>query len=115
MSDAGSKSVARSHDRRSKPRICVPFKAKVHGVDNKGEEYNVETVLDNVSGDGLYMRMMLSIEEGTSLSIEVRLRPPSRVTQEPPRILLEGTVLRIEKKVGGVCGVAVAIEHVRFA
>jgi hypothetical protein len=87
----------------------------VHGVNNEKEEFNVDTVLDNVSGDGLYMRMMPSVKEGTSLSIEILLKKPLHVTEEASRILVEGVVVRTEKKAGGVCGVAVTFGRVRFA
>jgi hypothetical protein len=115
VSDAGSRSVARSDERRKKPRICVPFHATVHGVSNEGDEFNIETVLDNVSGDGLYMRMMPSVKEGASLAIEIVLQKPLHKTEEASRILADGVVLRTENKAGGVSGVAVAIDHVRFA
>jgi hypothetical protein len=87
----------------------------VQVVNNEGEEFSMETVLDNVSGDGLYMRMMPSVKEGASLSIEIVAHKPFGVTEERSRILVEGVVLRIEKKAGGVSGLAVAFDRVRFA
>jgi c-di-GMP-binding flagellar brake protein YcgR len=115
VSDPGMRSIARSHDRRRKPRICVPFHTTVRGVNNEEEEFNVETILDNVSGDGLYMRMMPSVKEGTTLSIQILLHKSSHMPEEASRILVEGVVLRTEKKAGGVCGVAVTFDRVRFA
>ena len=110
-----SVAASRSADKRRKPRICVPFHATVRGTSNEGEEFNVETVLDNVSGAGLYMRMMPNVKEGTRLSIGLRLHTGSSPTKEAPRVVVEGVVLRAENKAGGVCGVAVAFDHVRFA
>jgi hypothetical protein len=115
VSDAGLRSVAQSDDKRKKPRICVPFHATVRGMNNEGEEFIVETVLDNVSSDGLYMRMMPSIKEGTTLSIDILLHKPLHVTEEASRILVNGVVLRTDNKAGGVSGVAVAFHNVRFA
>jgi len=116
VSDAGLRSIARSDDRRKKPRICVPFHATVRGMNNEGEEFIVETVLDNVSSDGLYLRMMPSIKEGTTLAIEILLHKPLHVTEESSsRILVDGLVLRTDNKAGGVFGVAVALDNVRFA
>ena len=115
VSDAGWRSGARSDDRRRKPRICVPFHATVRGVNNEGEKFNIETVLDNVSGEGLYMRMMPSVKEGASLAIEIVLHKPLHKTEEASRILVDGVVLRTENKAGGVSGVAVAFGRVRFA
>ncbi len=114
VSDSGLRSVERSHDRRRNPRICVPFHATVRGVNNEGEKFAVETVLDSVCGDGLYMRMMPSVKKGTRLSIALRLYTGSSMTHDAPRVLVEGVVLRAENKPGGVCGVAVAFDRVRF-
>lgn len=115
MSEAGLRADARNQDRRSKPRICVPFHATVWGVNNEGEKFTVDTVLDNMSGDGLYMRMMPSVKQGTRLSIEIRLHTPSQGADGSSRTLVEGIVLRFENKAGGVSGVAVAFDRVRFA
>ena len=115
VSDSGLRSVEQSHDRRRNPRICVPFHATVHGVSNEGEEFILETVLDNVSGDGLYMRMMSSVKKGTRLAIEIVLHKPLQATEEGSHLLVDGVVLRTENKAGGVSGVAVAIDRVRFA
>jgi hypothetical protein len=114
VSDDGLRPDARSHERRSNPRIYVPFHATVRGVNNEGEKFNVETVLDNISGDGLYMRMMPSVKEGTKLSLALKLYTDSDRTQEAPRVLVAGVVLRTENKAGGVCGVAVAFKQVHF-
>jgi hypothetical protein len=84
-------------------------------VNNEGEEFNIETVLDNMSGDGLYMRMMPSVEKGTSLAIEIILHKPMQGNEEGSRLLTEGVVLRTEQKAGGVSGIAVGFDHVRFA
>lgn len=114
VTEAESRSAERNHERRSKPRIYVPFHATVRGKRIEGEEFNVETVLDNVSGEGLYMRMMPSVKEGTLLSIVLSLYTGSSPTPDAPRVVIEGVVLRVENKPGGVCGVAVAFDRVRF-
>lgn len=103
-----------TREKRSKLRISVPFHAKVHGVDLTGKAFIIETVLDNISADGLYMRIVPSVELGTKLSIEVGLRTTSHVTEETPRFSIDGVVLRTEEKPGGACGVAVSFAKVRF-
>lgn len=114
MSDSIIDSSQRGHDRRKKPRIYVPFRAIVRGVNSQGEEFSVDTVLDNMSGDGLYMRMMPLVKKGGRLSIEIGLTTPSDEDPEPSRTMVEGVVLRSEMKAGGVCGVAVKFDRVRF-
>jgi hypothetical protein len=86
----------------------------VHGKDEKGDEFNITTVLDNVSGNGLYLRMMPCVHLGAKLSIMVKLFTPSDLTVAQPRFAIEGVVVRAEKKTGSACGVAVTFDRVRF-
>jgi hypothetical protein len=91
----------------------VPFHAKVEGKDDTGQEFIIQTVLDNVSGNGLYLRIMPCVEEGAKLVIELGLPPPS-LTDGATRFLLEGVVVRREKRIGGAFGLAVNFDIVRF-
>ncbi len=100
-------------ERRGKPRICVPFHAKVKGVDEKGDAFDVDTVLDNISGDGLYLRLMPCVEQGTKLSLVLGLHSASKATDGDARFSIDGVVRRVEKRTGGACGVAVTFHHVR--
>ncbi len=104
-------SIAQGQDRRSKPRICVPFHASVDGIDDHGEHFNMETVLDNISGDGLYLRLMPCVQYGARLSIIVGLNASSERPTETARFSIDGVVKRVEKKAGGACGVAVTFDH----
>ena len=108
------RSVEEGSERRGKPRICVPFHAKVQGIDGTGKEFTIETVLDNFSGNGLYMRMMPSVQNGSQLAIVVGLQVPSQVTNDVPRVSIDGVVLRSQKMTGGAYGVAVNFSHIRF-
>jgi hypothetical protein len=101
-------------DKRKNLRISMPFHAKVHGVDSHGKTFIIETVVDNICADGLYMRIVPSVERGTKLSIDVGLRTTSHVTPETPHFTVDGTVLRTERKLGGACGVAVSFANVWF-
>jgi hypothetical protein len=98
-------------ERRGKPRIHVPFPAKVRGVDKNGEPFDVETMLDNLSGRGFYLRMMPSVEEGAKLTVVITL---STIARDAPRVRVQGTALRVETKPGGVCGVAATFSHPHF-
>ena len=101
-------------DRRDKPRINVPFHVKVDGVDDKGTKFSIETVLDNLSGNGLYLRMVPCVLRGAKISIVLGLHTASHVSDAVPRFLIEGVVLRTEEKTGGICGTAVSFDRVRF-
>jgi hypothetical protein len=104
-----------TRDRRNKLRISMPFHAKVKGLDLAGSEFIVETVLDNISADGLYMRMVPNVEIGANLWIDVGLHTTSHVTEDSPRFSIDGVVVRTEEKPGGAYGVAVSFGKVRFA
>lgn len=101
-------------DQRAKPRISVPFSADVRGKNDMGEDFSISTVLDNVSGNGLYLRMMPYVEPGAKLSIVVKLPTPADLVNPEPGFAIEGMVVRSEEKTGGACGVAVTFNRVRF-
>jgi hypothetical protein len=61
------RSATEVSDRRRALRIDVPFHAKVAGVDCAGRHFSIETVLDNIGRNGLYMRMMSDVEMGAQL------------------------------------------------
>lgn len=114
MLPEGQRSVAEIPDRRRALRINVPFHAKVKGVDCAGRFFAIETVLDNIGPDGLYMRMMPDVEMGAQLAIDVGLYTTSHVTEDAPRFSVDGVVVRKEMKAGGAAGVAVSFVKVRF-
>ena len=91
----------------------MPFHASVKGVDDKGEPFNVDTVLDNISGAGLYLRLMPRVEQGARLDLVVGLHSaPGATAEELARFSIDGTVKRVDQKPGGACGVAVTFRQV---
>jgi hypothetical protein len=101
-------------ERRSRTRICLPFRANVEGIDAKGEKFSIETVLDNLSSNGLYLRMMPAVETGARLTIVVNLATSPRATDDASRFSILGSVLRTDTIQGGVVGVAVGFDRVHF-
>ncbi|MGH9932228.1 MAG: PilZ domain-containing protein [Pyrinomonadaceae bacterium] len=114
MPTLGLRSPSERSDRRAKPRICVPFPAKVEGRDKNGEDFKVQTVLDNLSADGLYLRMVPYVEPGTKISILLKLVTTADLVEAVPRFAIDGVVIRSEEKIGGARGVAVTFDRVRF-
>lgn len=100
-----------SGERRSKPRIYIPFPATVQGVDDSGKPFEVDTVIDNLSSNSLYLRLTSSVEQGARLSIIIGLSTSTADKASVPRMMLNGEVLRAEQKPGGACGVAVSFKH----
>ena len=101
-------------ERRSKSRIYDLLPVIVHGVDANGEAFETDAVLDNLSADGLYMRLAKCIEPGATLSIIIRFASVPINGEVVPRVVCYGMVLRAEPKTGDACGVAVAFTHNQF-
>jgi hypothetical protein len=94
-------------DRRIKPRISNPFAVVVRGVDVSGRAFQSETVLDNLSAGGLYVRLEREVSISSRLFIVIRFTARLRVA-------LSGVVLRKEPLGDGRSGVAVRIGRYRF-
>jgi hypothetical protein len=95
-------------------RVYVPFHARVSGTDSMGSKFSIETVLDNMSAHGLYLRMMPDVETGAKLAIDVGLHPASRIAEDEPRVSVDGVVVRKDRKAGGAAGLAVSFLKVSF-
>ena len=101
-------------ERRSKPRIDIPFPAKVSGVDANGESFEIRGVLDNFSACGLYLRMPRTVNQGAELLVLVQLSVDSGDEPGASQIETRGLILRAEAQADGACGVAVAFANHRF-
>jgi hypothetical protein len=100
-------------ERRRKVRIYLPFPAVVEGVNTSGEQFKVDTVLDNLSKEGLYLRLFPSVSQGSEITIVFRLST-SAAEASSPKVLIKGTILRVEERPGGASGVAVQFKSPRF-
>jgi hypothetical protein len=100
-------------ERRSSPRIYDPFPATVRGKDADGESFESETVIDNLSADGLYLRLMQHVKQGARLSVVFQLSLKGG-SGSRPRVSVKGLVLRTESKPGGVWGAAITFDRSRF-
>ena len=109
-----ARSPSETDERRRYPRINIPFPATVQGLDNGGHNFSVETVLDNLSSKGLFLRMMPCVEPGAKLCIEIQMRTGRQLEHEGARLSVDGVVLRADKLAGGASGVAVSFAKVRF-
>ncbi|MFN2447141.1 MAG: PilZ domain-containing protein [Vicinamibacterales bacterium] len=95
------------HERRAKPRLERPFPVTLRGVDAMGEALNIDTVLDNLSPGGLYVRIPRRVEPGAKLSVAIRLSEDG-VREQTARLATRGVVLRVESTPNGEYGVALA-------
>ena len=106
--------MAPNPERRIKARIDLPFSAKVRGVDANGEAFEMDSVLDNLSAGGLYLRMARNLIQGAELLVLVELPTGSANNTGPSQIEAQGVILRAEPQTSGLCGVAVAFTKHRF-
>ena len=115
MESLGNPSAGyRVADRRRKPRIYEPFAAKVRGVDGRGNPFEVEAVLDNLSAGGLYMRLKRHVEEGLQLFVFLHLATKLMPDAKGLRVAAHGRVVRSETQPDGACGVALAFERYHY-
>lgn len=101
-------------ERRDKPRVNVPFPARMRGVDIDGQAFEQDALLDNIGPGGLYLRLTRSIQPGTQVSVAVRLSTAPAGTVPAPRLAARGVVLRAEPQPDGTYGIAVAFERRRI-
>ena len=103
-------------ERRGKPRIYRSFPVKVRGVDVNGEEFEVETSLDNISSTGLYLRLAQEVGQNVKLKVDVSLSTVQmgEIRMTKTKVAVEGVVLRAEQLPNGMFGVGVAITGRRY-
>src|SRR5207247_8661738 len=98
-------------ERRRKPRIHEPFPARVRGIDWRGDPFEVEAVLDNLSAGGLYVRLKRRTEDGAKLFVLFRLATRLAPDAKGLRVAARSRVLRSEPLPDGAFGIAVVFEH----
>jgi len=97
-------------ERRHKPRIYEPFPVWVRGIDKRGQAFETDTLIENLSASGLYMSLPQNVNQGSNLFVVIKFS-----TRKPgPRVAARGVVLRVDPKPDEYSGVAVAIRQVRF-
>jgi hypothetical protein len=101
-------------ERRHHPRIYEPFPVTVRGVDADGQAFTLNTVVDNFSAGGLYLRLSRRVAPGAKLFAIVRLSTSQAPEVAAARVATRGILLRVEPQPAGVWGAAVAFTRHRF-
>jgi c-di-GMP-binding flagellar brake protein YcgR len=98
-------------ERRKKPRIFNPFRVAVRSVNAEGEAFATETVLENMSAGGMYVRIPEYVRKGTKVFSLVQLA----VADNSPgsRVALSGVASRADPGLQ-VYGLAVKFKRHRF-
>ena len=109
----GSMPAADLIERRGTPRIATPFPATVRGVDQAGDRFTIDTVLDNFSAAGLCLRLVRPIELGATMFVVVRFTVAPAAMLAAPGVAARAVVVWAERR-GGAWGVAMKFTHRRF-
>ncbi len=96
-------------ERRRHPRVNGPFRARVRGVNARGEEFVADAEVKNLCGGGLYAMLAEHVACGASLTAELFLTDVASHS-----LTLTGAVLRVEALIDCRCGAAVAFEDKHF-
>lgn len=101
-------------EQRAKPRIAAPFRTTVQGIDAMGVAFEENTVLDNLSSDGLYLRLRRQLLVGAKLSFFIQMSVTPAEDESMRNVVAEGRVLRADALSNGAYGVAVSFISRRF-
>jgi hypothetical protein len=100
-------------ERRSTPRIATPFLTMVRGMDQTGDRFTIDTVLDNFSAAGLYLRLVRPIDLGATLFVVVRFTVAPDAKLAAPGVAARGVVVWVEPH-PGAWGIALKFVRQRF-
>ena len=114
LANAQAQTAYAGEERRHKPRIFEHFRATVHGVNAAGQAFSAETVLENLSAGGLYLRLPQMVEVGAELLVVSKIANPANGHTSGPLLAMSGTVVRVAGAAGDACGVAVKFTHTSF-
>jgi PilZ domain len=101
-------------ERRFSARIEANYPARLRGSDVNNEPFKEETVLENFSGGGLYLRLKRMLREGSRVFVAVRLSTAPDPEIAVVRLAALGTVLRVEPQADGSYGVAIEFQRRRL-
>ena len=100
-------------NRRVLPRIDLPFKMVVRGVDTTGTRFQESCSVENISAGGLYIRLERTLQPGANLFVSVRLSL-SKSAAESPHVAARGHVARVSSEADGRTGIAVVFDQTRW-
>ena len=94
-------------ERRTKPRICEGFPAKVSGTDTWGHPFNTDVLLENLSASGLYLTSSKKVKQGSRLSVVICLSSVEGRQDPGACVATRGIVVRVDSKHRANYGLAV--------
>jgi len=110
----GPSSIYGNVERRVKPRIYESFPVKLRGIDERGQYFQTDSVLDNLSARGLYVRLSQRVSRGTRLFMVVQFSDLSSARLPAARVAAKGVVTRAELQPDGKYGLGIEFKNHRF-
>jgi hypothetical protein len=102
----------RDRERRASPRTRTAFVVTIRGVDAHGRALDVDTMLDNLSGSGLYVRIPRRVERGEVVAVGIRFAEAGTLDRVA-RVAARGVVVRVDPTPDGAFGLAIAFTKTR--
>jgi hypothetical protein len=81
-------------------------------MDSEGRRFKEETLIENLSSGGLYLRLSRAVPIGSAVALAARLSTTDEIAGGL-RLAARGTVMRVEPKPDGAYGVAVRFNQRR--
>jgi len=105
--------VADIRDRRKSPRVNIQYHGRVRFVDTNGVKFKTDIIVDNVSANGLYLRLPQNVAQGSQAWVSLRLSTDTEDLSNKLVVAMRGVALRAEPMSDGTWGVAVAFTRYR--
>ncbi|MGB9836221.1 MAG: PilZ domain-containing protein [Candidatus Saccharicenans sp.] len=84
-------------NRRREWRFELPLSAEIEGQLPQGQKFKKKTVIENISSTGAYFSLDSNPVVGSKVSLAINL--PAKLTEgKKVKLVLEGTIIRLEKK-----------------
>jgi len=101
-------------ERRNTPRIYGSFPVRVRGRDSRGVRFEVDSVIDNLSATGLYVRIPKLVARGAHLFVVFRISGADSRHVPAVRIAARLLVTRAEPQPDEATGVGGVFLRMRF-
>ena len=98
-------------ERRTKPRSNDALPARVWGVDIEDQPFSFDCLVDNISGSGVYLRLLRRMKFSSAISLVVQLL---NGPVEGATAAIKGIVIRDQMESEGHRGVGIRIVEHRF-
>ncbi len=101
-------------ERRSSKRINVRFAVRVRAVDAIGEAFRIDSFVDNISAECLYIRLTRAINAGSSAFVVVWLSDVPVARGLASRIAALAKVVRVDSLSDQTYGLALLFKRTRL-